>query len=449
MVAAVGAGALAEAIVFGVYLVGRRTASKVAVAKSGGILFFWFHHVGAVFTSAVGSAGVKANAAGSPMGPRVTVALAPMLGTALVALLLYRGGRDVASAGGGGGAERAAHGAKIAVPYALVCLAAAFGTRLTAVKLLPATSVLGVAGRAVSVHPSFVAAVLWPLALGVIFGAVGGFGSADTRRVPRPSPPRDRPSPATATGESNAEPTRRSTVPSFVHALVVGGGWMLVLALVLSVAGLLVLAAVQPHATASYFRGAFRRGPARGGVLVGLNVLALPNMAIWVAAAAMGACVRLSLGTVSGCVVSYSGFPRGTGVLRLFGLGASKGSPHPFISSRPSVPYLLFLLVPLAAAMLGGMRAARGGPFSTRLATGKAGGAAGVGFALWSLLALWVSEVVLTVAEAVGRSASSAGVVTLSLGPSVMTGALLALGWGVLGGALGGFVRGPPREIRG
>jgi hypothetical protein len=99
--------------------------------------------------------------------------------------------------------------------------------------------------------------------------------------------------------------------------------------------------------------------------------------------------------------------------------------------------YLAFLLVPAIATIVGGRWA---GSASERSASGSAavGAAAGVVFAVVMLGAIVVSSITLsygTASEAVGRSGH------LWIGPDPVTGTLVALTWGVAGGALGGAMK--------
>jgi len=105
---------------------------------------------------------------------------------------------------------------------------------------------------------------------------------------------------------------------------------MLAAGLLLAFAGLLVLAAVTPHVTAEYFHAAFIRGAARGSVLVGLNVLVVPNLAAWVLSAAMGGCVGGGFGVTGAhaCVLSLSKLPSGAALSTLAGgLGRARSGP--------------------------------------------------------------------------------------------------------------------------
>src|SRR5207247_1634237 len=57
-----------------------------------------------------------------------------------------------------------------------------------------------------------------------------------------------------------------------VRAAVAGGWWMLALGLLLSFAGLLVLAAVKPDATHAYFKSSFNGGADNGAATIAANL---------------------------------------------------------------------------------------------------------------------------------------------------------------------------------
>jgi hypothetical protein len=120
--------------------------------------------------------------------------------------------------------------------------------------------------------------------------------------------------------------------------------------------------------------------------------------------------------------------PGGATVLVPLG-GASFGS-------APAA-YLLFLLVPLLATVLGGRRTAEGlgaGPAETVIA----GAGAGVMFAALAAAGALLSTITVSYGAAfVGET--SAG--RVAVGPDVVGGTLLALAWGVVGGGLGAATR--------
>jgi len=108
--------------------------------------------------------------------------------------------------------------------------------------------------------------------------------------------------------------------------------------------------------------------------------------------------------------------------------------------------YLAFLLVPAISTIVGGRWAGSVSELSGT-APAAAGAAAGVVFAVVMLGAIVASSITLTYGadpDAVGRGGH------LWIGPDPVTGTLVALAWGVIGGALGGATsrfRGS-REVR-
>ena len=409
VVVALAGGALAETVVFAAYLAGRRTASVLDVARAGGLLFAWFHHTDLLFRYRTDTA------AGS-----FTLGFAPMLGTALVGGLLVWAGRGVARRAGDARAWACAlQGAKVAPPYAAVSLLAAFGSKLPAGALVAVPGAARIAPGFVSVRPSVVGGVLWPLALAVAFGCAGGLSAA----------PRE----------------RSAETASPVRGALAGAWWMLAAGLALAFAGLLVLAAVTPHATAAYFRAAFVRGAARGSVLVGLNLLVVPNLAAWVLAAAMGGCVGGGFGVAGShaCLLSLSKLPSGSALATLAGgLDHARSGPPGALGSPAPAGYLAFLLVPAVAVLLGGWIAAHRAETATRVDGAGVGALAGILFAVLVGGVFVLASVVLSTTGARGAPGAS-----FWFGPRMVTGVALAAIWGVVGGAAGGFLfpsRPPP-----
>lgn len=208
---------------------------------------------------------------------------------------------------------------------------------------------------------------------------------------------------------------------------------MLAAGLVASFAGLLVMAAVKPHATAAYFHAVFSTGGGDGSLLLFLNVLVLPNMATWVLSASMGGCLGVWASNVGICGISYAHFPAG---LHL-SAGAVQGliAPGATLPQLPGAPaaYFAFLLVPAVAVLIGGGVAAR------RSGAQGAGEAAGVGalagvlFSLVSTAAVVLTAITLGVTASVGFSESISAWAGADLGSTL----LAALLWGVVGGVVG------------
>lgn len=404
------AGAAATGLLLAEALVAAASAASAGAsppagvaARLGGILFLWFHRVGVIFETVPGSRGAAFG---------FTLDLAVLGGTAAVLVVLSLGGRAVArrvlDRGGATGLSAALHGAKVGVPYALLCLAVGLGTGFTAG--LPANAL--VAGP-VRIHPSFVSAVLWPLALGLAAGFGGGLRAARGR------------------GLSEGAWERRA------RGALAGGWRMTVVGLALSFAALLVLAVVHPADTRTYFETVFRRGTLPGATLVGLTALLTPNLAAWVLFPSMGACVELA-GATSQCLLSYGHFP-GPGPGAGSGLGGVVAGFAPATQTNAPAAYLGFLLIPVAASVVGGVRAAAGGSASSRTEAALLGAAGGAVFAALCAGLVFLASISGSVGQGLGRSAGS----SFRLGPDPWASILLALAWGIVGGALGALVRGP------
>jgi hypothetical protein len=314
-------------------------------------------------------------------GP-VTVRAAFLLATAGAGWLLFLGGRAVARRAGGHPMVRAGHGFKVAVPYALGCLIVSL-----------------VAGSRVA--PSVPASLGWPLLFGAVCGAVGGVAGA---------PP-----------ETPAEGRVRG---------VVAGGWrMATVAVLLGTAGLLVVMALHPAAVRTYVDAAFRRGPAEGTLAVAGTALFLPNAGIGVASAALGGGVEFEALGVSCPVVSYARIPEAAGTV------PGPCGRLPFRLGSPGPGYLVFLLLPAVAAVAGGWLGARRSGAASMREGALLGAMSGVPFA--ALFAMSSGAARLTY-EAAGPVAALLGEAEVAVGPDPVAGFLLALVWGLGGGAVGG-----------
>jgi len=428
VVAVAATGALAEALAFLTSLASRgRRPPAALTARLGDALFLWFHHVTLTFET-IGRAAQPVAGAGPSLTFRFTLGLAVLGGTGFAGWLLARGGRTVAvraGAGAGRGPTSALtaglHGAKVAVPYAVVCLAASAGARFTV--RLPSNPFVP---TGLSVRPAYLSAFLWPLAIGAVAGFAGGVRASSPGRRVSTVPAARQP----AEGPPGAEWDRR------LRGAVWGGARMFLGAVALAFLGLLVLGAAHPSVTRAYFRAAFAHGVLRGVTLVAATALAVPNLAAWVVFASMGSCVELG-GSRSTCLLSYGHFPGGPGGSRLGGafgrlVPSGPGGPAP-------TGYLLFLLVPVVAVVLGGAGAAVRARTASRLEAAAVGAAAGVVFALLCVGLVALATADGAVGAGLGRSAAS----TFRLGPQPVVSGLLALAWGALGGGVGGLARGP------
>lgn len=411
LLAALAVAALGQIVAFLALLAGALAdASAGQAARYGWALFYASHHIGLALRSPAlrlpaGAEDVLAWPGGYAVD--AVVAFALLSGTALAAWMLTRAGRRIGEAVGGPELRRGIHGAKVAVPYALLSWIASWGS---SVRLrLPDASPL-------SVHPSHLAAFFWPLALGAAFGALGGIRSAGEGIWTSPW-----------IWETEAWPRRW-------RGAVRGGLWMLGLGLALSLVGLVILAVTEPHRTASLADAAFHPGVGTGFAMVLLGLLALPNAAAWTLVPAMGGCLEVGGGAGSSlppyCFLSYDSF---------FGhrlpdtFNSAWGYPELGPSPRG---FLLFLLVPAIAILAGGVLAAGRAEVRGRLEGALVGAMAGAVFAL-ALAALLI--LALVTARFHGPL-SYVATGYFRYGPYPPYGLELGLAWGAIGGAIGGLL---------
>ncbi|MCA1726187.1 MAG: zinc ribbon domain-containing protein, partial [Actinobacteria bacterium] len=152
------------------------------IARIGGLFTYSFHRVGVHATfpdlSADALGGGASPFPGGNVSISVTIALAMLLGTVLLAWLLYRAGRSLGRDAGGPGWVRGLSGARVALPYAVITGGVA--AILAAIPLsfdipeLPGFTT----GGSIELSPSIVAAILWPLGIGLVAGFAGGLATA-------------------------------------------------------------------------------------------------------------------------------------------------------------------------------------------------------------------------------------------------------------------------------
>lgn len=397
---------LGQVLALGVWALGGTGRSFGTFARIGWLYVGAFHHVALELEGPVAIGPSRAEAG------RFSVGLAFLAATALALWLLFRAGRAVADRAGGGTAARILHGAKVSPAYA----APAFALALLVTARVRVDSAVLVADLRASLDPG--QALAFPLALAALAGSAGGFRSAlDARPVELRLP-----------------------------GAAWDGGWrMLGLALALAYGGLFVAGVVQPDepvalltpSSARYYQEAFAR-PKVGALILAHHVGLAPNEAVWTLAPAMGGCDGLRWGERVD-LLCYGRFPTGIrllppGTFPLVDVGSVR------LGGAPA-GYLLFLLVPAAASVLGGRHAA------ARAGTGAregllAGAQAGALFAALVSLAAILSVVTVR-SEVTGWFAGRA-----VLGPDLVTGPLLAAAWGVLGGAAGAASAGATRTRR-
>jgi hypothetical protein len=387
----VAAGALGVLVALLENALGGLSLGAATVLRAGGLYFFGFNHVRIDVTVA----------APDVDGPLFGLSVALLTGTAVAVGLLFVGGRSAGRRAGGGAVARAAWGSLCAIPYAALSLLVSFAVGIGFA--LPR----GFEGGAVTVAVSHVQAFLWPLAIGAIAGAVGGLWSLREER----------------------------DAPSLLDAAVRGGWLMLAWGMGLAFVGLLVLAAAKPGSTRAYLDRTAGGGASGVGLMLH-HALALPNQSMGVLLPAMGGCDHLTGVGEPSEVLCYGRFPvggdPGAALLELTGVAPSAlDSPLDAIEFEPAPRgFLLFLLVPVGATLIGGLAAGSGQP-STWM--GVAGGAlSGLVFALLVV----VASVLAGISLHVGVQAPT----TATLGPDPAGGGAAALAWGVGGGVVGGLL---------
>ena len=338
----------------------------------------------------------------------VEIGIALLSVTVLAGWLLFRAGRRLAGSNGSIWAS-ALRGAAVAPPYAAAMLL---------VGLLVTIAEPVMLGRLVEgeVRVSLAAAqaFVFPLVIAAIAGGSGGLWASLASRPEGPAS----------------------------AAAALAGGWrMLWVGLALSYAGLFVAGVVQPDepvaaltpSTARYFEIVFER-PAVGAAVLGHHLAFAPNEAAWTLVPAAGGC-DVVRGSDAADFLCYRRFPElGGEAIEPLDPGAP---PTSAFGSAPT-GYLLFLLVPAAATVLGGRDAAR-----RRAVGGRSGAAvgalAGVAFAVMLGATALLAGVSLVYGATVGERGGGG---SLWIGPHVPTAMLAGLVWGMLGGALGGATAG-------
>ncbi|HJV03734.1 MAG TPA: hypothetical protein VJ868_00580, partial [Actinomycetota bacterium] len=304
------------------------------------------------------------------------------------------------------------HGLKVAVPYAVLALAYSFLARVTLDVPLPG---FPAGSDPPSVGVSTLSAVWWPFLFAAVAGVAGGIAAGPVL------------------GERSAMWERRA------RGVALGGWRMAGLALAFSFLGLLVMAVVKPDDTAAYFELVGAGDVATGASIIIGTALLVPNMSTGIAAASMGGSMGMDLFGSSCPLISYAKFP----------LGATEGpvgEPNPFAlcDSLPidfgvaPIAYFLFLLVPIAATLLGGLWSARRAETATPGEGAATGALAGVAFAAVLLGFMVLARI--TAQLDIPFLSGFFGGGGFAVGPELLSGTLLAVVWGAAGGALGGLI---------
>ena len=364
-----------------------------AALRIGALYLGPFHHVALVFEGDLDVDLSRLPGSGVPSGAAATV----QLGVALLAVaglamwLLFRAGR--ASAIGDGPAVRALSGARVALGYAppIVLIA-------TLVAFEQPVRIGSFVTAGIRVSMTAWQALLFPLALATASGAAGGLWSW-------------------ASSERGAA--------ARVRAVLGGAWWMFLVALGLSYAGLLTAGVVQPDepvalatpSTAEYYSRVFER-PGLGAVVLGHQMLVAPNEALWTLVPASGAC-DVVRGSESADLLCYGSFP-------------TVGPDGEIAFGSAPAGYLLFLLVPAIATVLGGRRVAMRAEARDPPAVAD-GVMAGVAYGLLVGLGCLLASVTLTYVASAGADLGG----RLWIGPDPVLGTVGALAWGIAGGAIG------------
>jgi predicted membrane protein len=332
-------------------------------------------------------------------GATARISIAFLSGTGLAIWMLFRAGRTAARSAGPSFAARALAGSMVGPVYALPI---AVITSFVRLQLHIGSFTLGIVGFHGVVWQAFALPALLGIGVG---GAAGALESW----------PRD----------------------SRGHAWLVGGWRALLGALGLAAIGVLVLAAVRPQGTADYARAVSSNGPRAAALLLSHHALLLPNQSFFVLAPSMGGCTELRGPKASIPLLCPGRLPKlGSpdlldDVARVDGAQPAGGTT----ADRPMpAGYWMFVLVPAVATFSGGRSAGSGGSGAREFLVRGAG--AGVVFAVLVGVGSWLAN-----AELILRGAEGIGTRALVLGPRPVPTALLALAWGVVGGALGASTR--------
>ena len=321
----VAMAALGQVVAFAANLARSPGESAATAAKLGWLYFGWFHHA-AVTTRVTSVEGVRV---GGEAGLTANVGLAMMLGTFLAIAILYKGGRAVADGARGGAMcpspPRDEGGARVRDPSHSWCHG------LVSIDIpIPRN---GLVAGSLQMPSWGLSWFVLPLLIAAAAGAAGGLRSGRHELI------------------SHDPWGRRAS------GVMAGGLRMFVLGLVLSFAGLLVLAAIRPGATTTYFETVSGPPTDQTTMNIAHHVLLLPNQSMWVLVPAMGGCDGLSGGGVSATFLCYSKVPTTVSVTPE-GLNSDTPAVQADFAKAPSGS-LLFLLVPAVSVVLGGRYAAR------------------------------------------------------------------------------------------
>lgn len=392
LLAAAPASALRGAVAALVVAASGQAPPFLVDLAGGGLALVTQLRVGWLYTMAGHAVSITATGSGGSvagLGGVFDLRLGMLTIAALGVAMLVTGARATARRVHDAGARRALAGATIALPYA-----ALIGATNVVVDLrlhagggfLPATTSI-----AAPVGEGF----LLPGVLALVAGTLGGWSTSASWRRPM------------ALGV-------RAGLRAFAWAMALG------------LLGLLAFAALRPAGLDRYVDEVTSGGPARAALYLGHQALTLPDQAMWVLAPSMGGCVSLRIDAAARDVICLDRLPRGPdpATWLLTELGGVEGSPN--TGPSPAVMWL-FLAVPVVAIWLGfrGPGGARPPSIGEALARGTAGGAVFATLVTITSLAgsLWMSL----------REGDELR--TVAIGPDPIATVILALVWGVGGGA--------------
>jgi len=358
----------------------------------GGLAVVTQLRVGWLYTMAGHAVSITATGSGGSvagLGGVFDLRLGMLTIAALGVAMLVTGARATARRVHDVGARRPLAGATIALPYAalLGAVNAAVDLRLRAGGgFLPASTSI-----AASVGEGF----LLPGALALVAGALGGWSTSTSWHRP---------------------------VALGVRAGLRAFAW----AIAFSLVGLLAFAALRPAGLERYVDEVTSGGPARAALYLGHQALTLPDQAMWVLAPSMGGCVSLRIDPAAHDVICLDRLPRGPdpATWLLTELGRVEGVPS--TEPSPAVTWL-FLAVPVAAIWLGFRGPVGAIPPSVRVALARTA-AGGAVFATLVTLTSMAGSLWMSLREGDDLR-------TVAIGPDPISTAILALVWGVGGGA--------------
>jgi hypothetical protein len=388
LVAFVATAMVAQIVPASIEVVGGGLALPTAL-KLGWFYELAFHRVAIDVT---GSGGVTGR-----------LSFAFLSGTGFAIWVLFRAGRTAARQAGPSLHARVFAGTMVGPVYALPIVI------ITTVVRLQLQTGGGFVPETVRLHGVAWQAFVFPALLGMAAGAAGGSMSV----LPR---------------------------GSRTHAWLVGGWRGLLGALGLAAIGVLVLAAVRPEGTATYARAVSSNGPRTALLLLGHHALLLPNQSFFVLGPSMGGCTELAGPDAAVPLLCPGRLPVLDSPVLLEGLARVVGSGPKVTDAIPDRPmpagYWAFVLVPALATFAAGRYAGAGVSQDVRPGESLVRGAgAGVVFALLVGIGVWMASLELHIRAADG------GTTSLTLGLRPVPTALLALAWGVVGGALGASAR--------